>query len=83
MDNLMIGGVAAVVSRTFTAPLELYKIQTQNRYLKDSTLRNVVKKEGLRYLWKGSYQNWAQSRQRPTNSTSGDCYKKFGVGNLT
>jgi solute carrier family 25 (mitochondrial phosphate transporter), member 23/24/25/41 len=57
MDNLMIGGVAAVVSRTFTAPLELYKIQTQNRYLKDSTLRNVVKKEGLRYLWKGNGVN--------------------------
>lgn len=57
MDNLIIGGISAVISRTLTAPLELYKIQAQNRYLKGSTLRNVVKKEGIRYLWKGNGVN--------------------------
>lgn len=57
MNDLIIGGTAAVVSRTLTAPLELYKIQAQNRYLKDSTMRNVVKKEGFRYLWKGNGVN--------------------------
>lgn len=52
--NLIIGGSAAVISRTLTAPLELYKIQCQNRYMKESTIFNVVKKEGIRYLWKGN-----------------------------
>jgi|TARA_B110000444_G_C18825172_1_gene589918 solute carrier family 25 phosphate transporter 23/24/25/41 len=61
MQDLIIGGTAAVVSRTLTAPLELYKIQAQNRYLKGSTMRNVVKKEGFRYLWKGNGVNCARA----------------------
>jgi solute carrier family 25 phosphate transporter 23/24/25/41 len=52
--DLMVGGSAAVISRTLTAPLELYKIQCQNRYMKESTLRNVIRREGVRYLWKGN-----------------------------
>ena len=52
--DLIIGGSAAVISRTATAPLELYKIQCQNRYMNESTIRNVIRKEGIGYLWKGN-----------------------------
>lgn len=57
LKDLIVGGVAGVVSRTATAPLELYKIQLQSNYLKDSTIKNVIKKEGIRYLWKGNLTN--------------------------
>ena len=57
IENLIIGGVAGVISRTVTAPLELYKIQCQNSYLKNSTFQNVIRKEGVRYLWKGNLTN--------------------------
>jgi len=53
----MIGGTAACIARTLTAPLELYKIQCQNRYLPDATLKKVLRKEGIRYLWKGNGMN--------------------------
>ena len=36
LKDLIVGGVAGVVSRTATAPLELYKIQLQSNYLIDS-----------------------------------------------
>ena len=55
--DLLNGGMAAVISRTLTAPLELYKIQCQNRYMNESTITNVVKREGVRYLWKGNGMN--------------------------
>ena len=57
IENLLIGGVAGIISRTATAPLELYKIQRQNDYLLHSNIRNVIKKEGFRYLWKGNLTN--------------------------
>ena len=56
-SDLLIGGTAACIARTCTAPLELYKIQCQNRYLPDATLSQVWKKEGLRYFWKGNGMN--------------------------
>jgi hypothetical protein len=55
--DLIIGGTAGIISRTLTAPLELYKIQAQNNYLKDSNIKNVLHKEGFRYLWKGNLTN--------------------------
>jgi solute carrier family 25 phosphate transporter 23/24/25/41 len=55
--DMLIGGVAGIVSRTATAPIELYKIQRQNQYLKEANIRSVLKKEGLRYLWKGNFTN--------------------------
>lgn len=55
--DMTIGGMAGIVSRTATAPLELYKIQLQNTYLKDSTIKNVIKKEGVLKLWKGNSAN--------------------------
>ncbi len=55
--DLFIGGLSGVISRTMTAPLELYKIQRQNAFIPDSTIRDVLKKEGIRYLWKGNGTN--------------------------
>lgn len=57
LKDLLIGGTAGIVSRTATAPLELYKMQLQSNYLKGSTIKNVIKKEGFRYLWKGNMTN--------------------------
>ena len=57
MTDLIIGAAAGAVSRTLTAPLELYKIQGQNRYMPYSTLKDTLKKEGLRGLWKGNLIN--------------------------
>ena len=55
--DMLIGGLSGVISRTLTAPLELYKIQRQNAFIPNSTIRDVLKKEGLRYLWKGNATN--------------------------
>ena len=57
LNNMLIGGVSGIISRTATAPIELYKIQRQNQYLKDANFRSVLKKEGFRYLWKGNMTN--------------------------
>ena len=55
--HLMIGGTAACVARTFCAPLELFRLQRQNPYIPNTTLRSVLQKEGVRYLWKGNLTN--------------------------
>jgi hypothetical protein len=57
LDNLLIGGIAGVISRTCTAPIELIKIQQQNKYLPNTTIKDVLKKEGFFALWKGNYVN--------------------------
>ena len=57
VKDMFIGGAAGIISRTATAPIELYKIQRQNKYLKDANFRSVLKKEGIRYLWKGNMTN--------------------------
>ena len=57
MENFVIGGLAGIVSRTLTAPVELYRIQQQNYFMPNSTIRDVIKKEGIRYLWKGNGVN--------------------------
>jgi solute carrier family 25 phosphate transporter 23/24/25/41 len=56
-SNLLSGGISGIVSRTVTAPLELYKIQRQNPFIPHSTLQSVLKKEGIRHLWKGNGAN--------------------------
>ncbi len=43
--DLVIGGLSGVISRTLTAPLELYKIQRQNAFIPNSTIRDVLKKK--------------------------------------
>jgi len=55
--DLVVGGFSGVISRTFTAPLELYKMQRQNSFIPNSTIRSVLKKEGIKYLWKGNGTN--------------------------
>ena len=57
ITDLFIGGIAGIISRTSTAPLELLKIQRQNNYIPHSTLKDVIKIEGLRHLWKGNAIN--------------------------
>lgn len=57
LDHLFVGCMAGVVSRTCTAPLELYKIQKQNRFIPYSTPLEVLQKEGIRGLWKGNMTN--------------------------
>lgn len=57
MQDLFIGGIAGIVSRTSTAPIELWKIQRQNSFMPHSTIRDVYRKEGLRGLWKGNGTN--------------------------
>ena len=56
-QDLCIGGAAAIIARTCTAPLELFKLQRQNSFMPHSTLRAVLAKEGHRYLWKGNGVN--------------------------
>jgi hypothetical protein len=56
-SDLLIGGVSGIFSRTCTAPLELMKIQQQNYFVPNSTFHDVIKKEGIRYLWKGNFTN--------------------------
>jgi len=55
--DFLIGGTAAIVSRTATAPLELARLQIQNNYLKHNSLSQVMRNEGFRHLWKGNYTN--------------------------
>lgn len=57
IKNMIIGGIAGMVSRTLTAPFELAKIQQQNSFMPNSTLKEVIKKEGITGLWKGNYSN--------------------------
>ena len=55
--NLMIGGCSGIISRTCTAPIELYKIQKQTFFLPNSNLSHVLKHDGLPGLWKGNTIN--------------------------
>lgn len=57
LDNFFKGTISSAVSKTLTAPIELWRIQRQNSFIPNSTIRDVVKKEGLRYLWKGNTVN--------------------------
>ena len=55
--NLTIGGLSGMVSRTITAPIELYKIQKQTFFIPNSNISYVIKHEGLSGLWKGNTIN--------------------------
>ena len=50
--DFIIGGSAAVISRTATAPLELYRIQRQNYFIPNATIKDVLKKEGFVFYGK-------------------------------
>tara|TARA_Y100000589_G_C27058455_1_gene590340 strand:+ start:160 stop:960 length:801 start_codon:yes stop_codon:yes gene_type:complete len=55
--DLLSGGLAGVISRTGVAPLELWKIQSQASYMPNASFKQVLNKEGIRYLWKGNLTN--------------------------
>ena len=94
--DLLVGGLSGVISRTSTAPLELYKIQRQNTFIPHSTIRDVLKKEGIRYLWKGNGTNCIRvfpqtainygvfefCRQNIFNTIEDDRIKNFLAGSM-
>lgn len=57
LDNFSRGIISSAVSKTCTAPIELWRIQRQNPFIPNSTIKDVIKKEGMRFLWKGNYVN--------------------------
>jgi solute carrier family 25 phosphate transporter 23/24/25/41 len=57
MEDLYIGGISGIVSRSCTAPIELWKIQRQNPFMPNSTLAHVYRNEGIYGLWKGNGTN--------------------------
>lgn len=73
--------MAGIISRTLTAPLDLYKIQCQNSYLTNSTFRNVIRREGVRHLWKGNAVNVC--RVFPQYSVNYALYIKCNNGALS
>lgn len=60
LKQLGVGAYAGVVSRTLTAPLDLYKLQLQNPFMPSKNLYDVVHREGIRHLWKGNLSNCAR-----------------------
>jgi len=54
---LLIGGCSSIVSRTCTSPLELYRLQKQNRFIPGSSLKHILKNEGVLGFWKGNGVN--------------------------
>ena len=50
-ENFFVSSIASIISKTSSAPIELWRIQRQN-FIPHSTLNDVIKKEGIRYLWK-------------------------------
>ena len=55
--DLLIGGISGALSRTVTAPVELARIQTQNKFMPSSSLSSVIRNEGFLGLWKGNFTN--------------------------
>ena len=55
--DALIGGIGGIVSRTFVAPIELNRIQKQNYFIPNATMKDVYNKEGLRFFWKGNGVN--------------------------
>ena len=55
--DFLIGGISASVAKTSLAPIELYRIQKQNYFLPNASLRKVLKTEGVMGLWKGNGVN--------------------------
>ena len=56
-ENFFVSSIASIISKTSSAPIELWRIQRQNPFIPHSTLNDVIKKEGIRYLWKGNAIN--------------------------
>ncbi len=43
--DFIIGGIGGIVSRSAVAPIELNRIQRQNYFIPNTTLKDVYKKE--------------------------------------
>ena len=54
---LLIGGCSSIVSRTSTSPLEIYRLQKQNKFIPGSSLKHILKNEGILGFWKGNGVN--------------------------
>ena len=48
LQNFTISACSSIVSKTGSSPLELWRLQRQNSFIPNSTLRDVIKKEGIR-----------------------------------
>ncbi len=57
LQNFTVSACSSIISKSGSAPLELWRLQRQNSFIPNSTLTDVVKKEGIRYLWKGNGVN--------------------------
>ena len=73
--NLFIGGISGIISRSATAPIELAKIQSQNKYMPHSSITSVIRKEGVLGLWKGNFANCV--RIFPQNAINYSVYSYF------
>ena len=89
--DALIGGIGGAVSRTAVAPIELFRIQRQNHFIPNSTLRDVCKKESFRYLWKGNGTNCIRifpqlavnyAVFRKTKDINDICFKNKNVSNF-
>jgi len=78
--DLFCGAFAGIVSRTFTAPLELRKLQLQNHFIPNTTIRSVIQKEGIPHLWKGNFTNCIRiGPQSAINFTIFNKTKQLGI----
>jgi hypothetical protein len=68
-----IGGISAITSRTLTAPMELMKIQQQNKFFPQTSIIQTFHKEGVISLWKGNGVNCM--RIFPQNAISYGTYE--------
>lgn len=59
-ERILSGSFAGAFSRTLTAPLELAKIQQQNKHIPLSSISGVWREEGIRGLFKGNGLNCAR-----------------------
>ena len=83
LKNFFIGGLSSGISRTFVAPIELYRLQRQNKFIPNSTLKAVYKKEGISYFWKGNGVNCIRAfPQFAINYTIFQKLKKFNSNNF-
>ena len=86
LSDFLIGGISGVISRTITQPIELYRIQRQNSFVPNATIQDVIKKEGVRYLWKGNMVNCIRvfpymSINYGVYSATGDALKEMIISN--
>ena len=75
IENFLISTIASSISKTGSAPLELWRIHRQNSFIPNSTIKDVIKKEGIRYLWKGNGVNLV--RGIPQYSINYSLFRQF------